>query len=152
MKRILVLVSFLAVCLVVSGVLVVAQENKASVVAIITKMENDSTKADRNNDAAFFQKTLADDWTYGWNEGVWWTKAQFLKLVADPAKDKTNKEEISDLKVRVYNGDTAVATYTDSYDALLNGEHQVRAMLVTDTFVKSGGEWRAVASHSCKSK
>jgi len=150
MKRILVLASAVVLSLIASGVSV-AQENKASVVAIITKIENDSTKADLANDKTFYEKILADDYMQGTSDGVWWTKADILKQFADPAKNKTNKEEISDLKVRVY-GSTAIATYTDSYDALINGEHQVRTVIVTDTFVKIGGEWKLVASHGCKSK
>jgi hypothetical protein len=149
MKRILALVAVLALSLVASVVLR-AQENKASVAAI-TKIENDSIKADLANDKTFYEKILADDYMQGSSDGVWLTKADILKEFADPAKNKTNKEEISDLKVRVY-GSTAIATYTDSYDALINGEHQVRTIIVTDAFVKIGGEWKLAASHGCKSK
>ena len=146
MKRILVVASAVVLSLVASGVSV-AQENT---VAAITKIENDSIKADLTNDKTFYQKTLADDWTFGYSDGVWWTKADLLKQLADhPAMNRTNKEEISDLKVRVY-GSTAIATYTDSFDALVNGEHEVRTVITTDTFVKIGGEWKVVASHSCK--
>jgi phosphoenolpyruvate carboxylase len=150
MKRILVLASAVVLSQIASGVSL-AQEDKASVVAAITKIENDEIKADLTNDMTFYRKILADDWMGGDSDGVWYTKADILKQLADPAKNKTNKEEISDLKVRVY-GSTAIATYTDSYDALVNGEHQVRTIIATDTFVKIGGEWKAVASHACKSK
>ena len=144
MKRIVVLASAVVLSLVAVSV---AQQNT---VAAITKIENDSIKADLTNDKTFYQKTLADDWTFGYSDGVWWTKADLLKQLADhPEKNKTNKEEFSDLKVRVY-GSTAIATYTDSFDALVNGEHEVRTVITTDTFVKIGGEWKVVASHSCK--
>jgi len=144
MKRILVVASAVVLSLVAVSV---AQQNT---VAAITKIENDSIKADLTNDKTFYQKTLADDWTLGYSDGVWWTKADLLKQLADhPEKNKTNKEEFSDLKVRVY-GSTAIATYTDSFDALVNGEHEVRTVITTDTFVKIGGEWKVVASHSCK--
>jgi len=144
MKRILVVASAVVLSLVAVSV---AQQNT---VAAITKIENDSIKADLTNDKTFYQKTLADDWTFGYSDGVWWTKADLLKQLADhPEKNKTNKEEFSDLKVRVY-GSTAIATYTDSFDALVNGEHEVRTVITTDTFVKIGGEWKVVASHSCK--
>jgi ketosteroid isomerase-like protein len=59
---------------------------------------------------------------------------------------KTNSEKLSELKVRVY-GDTAVATYKDTYDILIKGEHGAHTIIATDTFVKMGGEWKQVAGH-----
>jgi len=46
--------------------------------------------------------------------------------------------------VRVY-GDTAVATYKDTYDLLIKGEHRAHTIIATDTFVKMDGEWKQVA-------
>jgi len=40
-----------------------------------------------------------------------------MKLMADAKDFKTNSEKLSQLKVRVY-GNTAVATYKDTYDIL----------------------------------
>jgi ketosteroid isomerase-like protein len=124
---------------------------KADVVAAITKLENDGVKADLANDAAFYQKLMAEDWTGGDSDGTWFTKAQVLKMMADTKNNKTNSEKLSELKVRVY-GNAAVATYKDTYDALFNGEHRTRTVIATDTFVKMGGEWKEVASHSSTAK
>jgi hypothetical protein len=44
-------------------------------------------------------------------------------------------------------GNTAVATYKDTYDILFKGEHRAHTIIATDTFVKMGGEWKQVASH-----
>src|SRR5260370_42219054 len=112
---------------------------KSDAVAAVTKLENDAVKADLANDKAFFEKVLADDWTGGDSEGTWYTKAEVLKLMGDPEHNKTNSEKISELKVRVYEN-TAVATYKDTYDSLLKGEHRARTVIGTDTFVKIGGE------------
>ena len=87
----------------------------------------------------------------GDSDGVWYTKAEALKLMADTKNNKTNSEKLSDLKVRVY-GDTAVATYKDTYDSLFKGEHRSRAVISTDTFVKIGGDWKLVATHSAVAK
>ena len=65
----------------------------------------------------------------------------------DSKNNKTNSEEISDLKVRLY-GDTAIATYKSTYDTLYHGEHRARTILSTDTFVRLDGSWKLVASHS----
>jgi uncharacterized protein (TIGR02246 family) len=117
------------------------------VVEAITQMENDSVKADMAGDPSFIQKNYADDFTGGFSGGRWETKEGILADMKDSANNKFNSEKISDLKVRVY-GDTAIATYTDSYDAMVRGEHRVKTVLSTDTFVRQNGEWKQVASHS----
>ncbi len=124
---------------------------KASAVAAITKIENDGVKADLANDKTLSEKILAEDWSGADSDGTWYTKADVLKMFADPANNKTNAETISDLKVRVY-GSTAIATYRDTYDAMVEGKHRARTVLSTDTFVKIGGAWKEVASHSCEAK
>jgi hypothetical protein len=124
---------------------------KADVVATITNLENDGVKADLAGDTAFYQKVLSEDWTRGDSDGTYFTKAVLLNLMADTKSIKTNSEQISELKVRVY-GDTAVATYKDTYDLVIKGEHRAHSIIVTDTFVKMGSEWKQVASHGSESK
>ena len=92
---------------------------KADVVATITNLENDGVKADLAGDTAFYQKALAEDWTRGDSDGTFYTKAEVMKLMADAKDFKTNSEKLSELKVRVY-GNTAVATYKDTYDIRAN--------------------------------
>jgi ketosteroid isomerase-like protein len=71
--------------------------------------------------------------------------------MADTKNFKTNSEKLSELKVRVY-GDTAVATYKDTYDILIKGEHRAHSIIATDTFVKMSGEWKQVSSHGSEAK
>jgi hypothetical protein len=123
----------------------------ADAVAAVTKLENDAVKADLAGDKAFYEKVLAEDWTGGDSEGTWFTKTDVLKMMADPQHNKTNSEKLSDLKVRVY-GSTAVATYKDTYDMMMLGQHRASAVIGTDTFVKMGGEWKQVASHASVAK
>ena len=118
----------------------------ADAVATITNLENDAVKADLAGDTAFYQKALAEDWTRGDSDGTFYTKAEVMKLMADAMDFKTNSEKLSELKVRVY-GNTAVATYKDTYDLVIKGEHRAHSIIVTDTFVKMGSEWKQVASH-----
>jgi Domain of unknown function (DUF4440) len=118
----------------------------ADAVATITNLENDAVKADLAGDTAFYQKALAEDWTRGDSDGTFYTKAEVMKVMADANDFKTNSENLSELKVRVY-GNTAVATYKDNYDILFKGEHRSHTIIATDTFVKMGGEWKQVASH-----
>src|SRR5271170_3644602 len=97
------------------------------------------------------RKVLAEDWTRGDSDGTYYTKAQLLKLMADTKNFKTNSEKLSELKVRVY-GNTAVATYKDTYDIMIMGEHRAHTIIATDTFAKMGDEWRQVASHGAEAK
>ena len=124
---------------------------KADVVATISNLENGAVKADLAGTPAFYQKVLAEDWTRGDSDGTYYTKAQLLKLMADPNNIKTNSEKISELQVRVY-GNTAVATYKDTYDILIMGQRRAHTIIATDTFVKVGGQWKQVASHGSEAK
>jgi hypothetical protein len=124
---------------------------KADVVTAISNLENDGVKADLAGDPTFYQKVLAEDWTRGDSDGTYYTKAELLKLMADTKNIKTNSEKLSELKVRVY-GNMAVATYKDTYDMLIKGEHRAHTIIATDTFVKMGGEWKQVASHGSEAK
>jgi hypothetical protein len=133
------------------GVMRAQTRANADAVAAVTKLENDAVKADLAGDKAFYQKFLADDWTGADSDGVWYTKADVLKLMEDTQHNKTNSEKLSDLKVRIY-GSTAVATYKDTYDSILKGEHRSRTVIGTDTFVKMGGEWKQVASQGTIAK
>jgi hypothetical protein len=120
-------------------------------VAAVTKLEHDAVKADLADDKAFYEKYLASDWTGGDSSGQWFTKESMLKMMDDTKNNKMNSEKISDLKVRSY-GNAAVATYKDSYDAMVLGEHRTRTVLSTDTFVRMNGAWKQVASHSSQAK
>src|SRR3982074_3801920 len=88
----------------------------ADTAAAITKLENDGVKADLAGDKSFYEKVLADDWTGRDSNSTFYAKANQLKIMADTEHNKTNSEKISELKVRAY-GNTAVATYKDTYDA-----------------------------------
>jgi ketosteroid isomerase-like protein len=124
---------------------------EADVVKAISNLENDGVKADLAGDAAFYQKLLAEDWTRGDSDGTFYTKTQIVNLLADPKNFKTNSEKLSELKVHVY-GNAAVATYKDTYDIMIMGEHRVHTIIATDTFVKTGDEWKQVASHGAAAK
>ena len=121
------------------------------VVTAISNLENDAVKADLAGDPAFYKKALGEDWTRGDSDGTYYTKAELLKLMADTKNIKTNSEKLSELEVRVY-GNTAVATYKDTYDIVIMGEHRAHTIIATDTFVKMGSEWKQVASHGSEAK
>jgi ketosteroid isomerase-like protein len=136
-----------------AGLSVIRAQSTAQpeVVTAISILENDAVKADLAGDADFYQKVLAEDWTRGDSDGTYYTKAELLELMADTKNIKTNSEKISELQVRVY-GNTAVATYKDTYDLMIKGEHRDHTIIATDTFVKMDDEWKQVASHGSEAK
>jgi len=140
-------ISLAAAALLLSSTLLRNALAAGDATAEISAIENASMKADMADDKTFYEKTLASDWTGGDSSGKWYTKAAILKLMGDPTNNKFNSEKLSDLKVRTY-GDTAIATYKDTYDATVEGKHRARTVISTDTFVKQGGTWKEVASHS----
>jgi hypothetical protein len=124
-----------------------AASTDADSVATISEMENAAVKADLAGDSSFFEKNYADNFTSGSSWGNWDTKQSILADMKDGKNNKTNSEEIADLKVRTY-GNTAIATYKSTYDSTYHGDHRARTVLTTDTFVRQDGSWKQVASHS----
>jgi ketosteroid isomerase-like protein len=129
--------------------LVSSQAQKAAnadAVAAITKLENEAIKAGLANDAAFYEKVLASDYTGGTSRGTWDTKASTLADMKDTKNNKTNSQNLTDLKVRVH-GDLAVATYSTTYDAVIQGQQYARTVLCTDALQQQNGGWKLMASH-----
>jgi len=124
-----------------------AGASEADDVAAITKIENDLVRADLAGDPSVYDKLLAHDWTAGSSFGKWYTKQSALADMRDTKNNKTNSESISDLKVRV-NGDVAIATYTTTYDSMIEGKHQSRTVISTDTFLRQNNTWKVLAGHS----
>jgi hypothetical protein len=126
-------------------------QSSSDTVSVITKLENDSVKADLAADTLWEEKFLADDYMGCDSHGRWYTKAESLKEMADTKNNKFNSEKLTDLKVRVY-GNTAVATYKDTFDAVLDGQHRVGTIIGTDVWVKMGSDWKQVSSQGTTTK
>jgi hypothetical protein len=126
-------------------------QSSSDTVAAITKLENDSVKADLAADTSWAEKFLADDWMACDSEGKWYTKAESLKEMADTKNNNFKSEKLTDLKVRVY-GNTAVATYKDTYDGMVQGQHRARSVASTDVWVKMGPDWKLVSSQGTTTK
>lgn len=143
-----------ATCLICVAVLLPvlrSQMNSSDVVAAITKLENDQTKAALANDVSFIKTNLADDLVEGTSFGEWLTKASLIADSADPAKNKTNSMTISELKVTAYDN-VAVARYLNTYDDIYHGTHRSRSVICTDAWANQGGAWKLVANHCSQRK
>jgi len=119
----------------------------AATVATITQLENDAVKADLAQDSSFYDRYLAEAWTGGTSRGTWDTKQSLVADMKDTKNNKTTSESIRDVTVHVY-GDTAIASYTSTYDSMIKGQHYARTIISTDTFMRQNGEWKQVAGHS----
>jgi ketosteroid isomerase-like protein len=64
---------------------------------------------------------------------------------------KLRKLQLSDMKAYVY-GDAAVVTGTSVQDGEFEGQPLARRIVFTDTFVRHGDDWKAVASHRTASQ
>jgi hypothetical protein len=140
----------LAVVVVIPLQLLYAQSS-SDTVAAITKLENDGVKADLAADTSWAEKFLADDFMGCDSHGRWYTRAESLKEMADTKNNKFNSEKLTDLKVRVY-GNTAVATFKDIFDAVLDGQHRMGTVIGTDVWVKMGSDWKLVSSQGTAAK
>jgi len=122
-------------------------EPKDDPIAWITQYENDAAAADLAGDVSFYQKNLTDDWSDGMSKGQFQTKKELISDLTDKAHNITVHETLANMRVRVY-GDAAVATYTETYDALASGKRVAKTIITTDTFVKIGEQWKLAAAHS----
>jgi ketosteroid isomerase-like protein len=74
----------------------------------------------------------------------------FVQSKADVVNDvrsgdwKVRSAQPADIKVRIY-GDTAVAAYRNTMDAVYKGQNRGGQSRVLAVYVKSGGDWKLVA-------
>jgi ketosteroid isomerase-like protein len=77
-------------------------------------------------------------------------KAEALRVLKSGAL-KLRKLLLSDMKAYVY-GDTAIVTGTSIQDGDFQGQRLASKIVFTDTFVRHGDDWIAVASHRTASQ
>jgi len=118
----------------------------AADVAAITGIVNGVAKADLAGDTSYYQNQLSDDWTGGTSRGTYDTKASLLADMRDTKNNKTSSESIANIKVRTH-GDVAIATYSQTYDATIKGQHYARTVICTDTLHRMSGAWKTIAGH-----
>jgi ketosteroid isomerase-like protein len=154
MKRIAIAVSVAALVLTVAVSAQPNEEAKKQYVLAprispdqqLIKLENEWADAWVKRDVAFFDRIIADDYTWTSPEGIVWTKAQDLALVKSGEAVITSWV-LAEMKVRVY-GDAAVVTGRSTVKETYKGEDVSGQYRWTDTWVKRAGGWQCVAGHS----
>ena len=114
----------------------------------VSALERAWLDASQKYDAAWFESHIAGTMVNTDEEGVVTGKAA---LVGD-VKDHANKFETltyDDLKVQPY-GDTAIATGIVVIKGTSKGKDVSGRSQWTDTWIKRGGQWQCVASHSTR--
>ena len=123
-------------------------DSDAAVSQTLQAMEQDWLNAEKNHDAAAFEKIAADDWIAITPEGKSQTKTQ---RASEIKAAHTTSATMGDMKVRVF-GDTAVVTGTDDEVTMEDGKRASDHYVWTDVFVKRNGKWLAVASQTAQIK
>ena len=113
----------------------------------LMQIENDWCTAELKQDAAWFGRILASDFTLVMSQGTTDTKESLISQF----KSKTSMSTAcanSNMKARVF-GDAAVVTGTVTSSGTRKGvAFKDEQSLFTDTFVRREGRWQYVASHS----
>ena len=146
-KRFAILVC--AVAVITATIAAQKQGGSAGSDASFEKWARASIKATNSNDSAWMQANLDDAYVEGTSYGAWLTKAQLLKDAADPANNKFNKDEVSDLQAHV-SGNIGTARFREAYDAIIEGQHRARTIICTMTAEKQGNGWKGVSNHCSK--
>ena len=123
-------------------------ESDAEISQTLQAIEQAWLNAEKNHDAAAFEKVVADDWIAITPEGKSQTKAE---RAAEVESGHIDSATLGDMKVRVF-GYTAVVTGTDDEVSTEDGKKSNNHYVWTDVFVRRNGKWLAVASQTAQIK
>lgn len=110
----------------------------------LIRIQREWAKARIKGDSSFAKQIEADDFTVVWFDGRIVNKEEDVKSYESRDAIFTGFQ-IDDLRVRFY-GDTAIVVGQGSIKAHTKTQDLSGKYVWTDTFVKMGGEWKAVAS------
>jgi hypothetical protein len=100
-------------------------------------------------DSVTLSNLLADEVTYGHSTGVIQTKAQLIRSALNGEQDYRSIEA-SDLKVRIYNDNTAVVNVTLKINVYNSGKPVNVTLFATLVWVKMNNDWKLVARQAVK--
>ena len=123
-------------------------DSDATIPQTLQAMEQAWLNAEKNHDAAAFDKLVAEDWIAITPDGKSQTKAE---RAAEIKTSNIDSATLGEMKVRVF-GDTAVVTGTDDEVTMKDGKKSSDHYVWTDVFVKRNGNWLAVASQTAQIK
>lgn len=145
MKRIAIVVSVAGL---VFGGFILAQTQTHSAEQELIKLENEWAKAWINGDVAFFDRIMADDFTFTSAWGGVITKTDNLARIKSGDIVITSYV-LGDMEVRVY-GDAAVVIGRNELKETYKGEDVSSQNQWTHIWVKLARRWQCVAAHSSR--
>jgi ketosteroid isomerase-like protein len=89
---------------------------------------------------------ITDDWKVVLGEGTVMTADQILVPLKE-GKLKFSSFTVEDLDIRIYT-DTAVVIGINHTKGEWDGQEFIGKSRFTDVFIRTGGKWRCVSSHS----
>ena len=114
---------------------------------VITQLEHDWVAAILRKDAATISRLLADDYI-GTTNDLRYSKAEALQ---DVQTETYEALDVNSLEVHLF-GDTAIVILDQTEKSRHGKEDVTGHYLFTDVWVKTNGQWRAVASHGSSIK
>jgi ketosteroid isomerase-like protein len=117
---------------------------------VLIALENEWIEALQKSDTQSLSKVFAASFVDTDETGHRSSKAAVLDALGSGAL-KIRKLQLSDMKVYLY-GDAAVVTGASSQDGTYEGSPLAPRIVFTDTFIRKGGAWQAVASQRTKTE
>jgi hypothetical protein len=112
----------------------------------IKQLERAWNQSESKQEVKEVSSLVADTLAYTDYDGSFMNKSDYLKWVAAPDQKADHLYEES-LNVQIY-GNAAVATGIYRETGTNKGKHYVLRSRFTDTWIRRGGVWQCVASHS----
>lgn len=112
----------------------------------IRQLERAWNQAEMKQEVGAVDNLLADSLVYTDYDGTFMNKKEYLKWIVDP-EQKADHLYDEGLNVQVY-GSAAVVTGIYRESGTNKGKAYVIRSRYTDTWIKRGGVWQCVASHS----
>ena len=112
---------------------------------VITQLEREWVAAILAKDTAAIDRLLSEDFVGTTNDQKYYK----TDAVADVQTGTHESLELNDIEVRVF-GNAAIATMSQNEKSRHEKEDFSGKYLFTNVWVKTGGEWRAVASHGSR--
>ncbi len=123
-----------------------AAKGAGSVESTLLEIERKWAAAGLKNDTAVLEEILADSWSTITTEGKTQTRAEALDNLK---KSKMTRSELTEMKVRMINPDTAIVTGVwTGMGTGPKGEKIDTSERWMDVFANQGGKWKCVASES----
>ncbi len=149
MKRNLIILALaIAVCHPALGQTAANKNPNSKAVQEVLKVHKEYDEAIVRQDAAAYERLLADDFTYTTPDGQIASKAQEI-AIAKSGDIKFESSQTDEVKVRVY-GDAAVVTSRYTAKWSYKGRAFSETGRSTATFVKRNGRWQVMADHSSR--